>query len=88
MDLSTRLRDRVATFENGENEMGSVVLVVVAVLIGWFAVGWGWPLWLAAIVGGGAAVVARFLFNVVLGASLVGYANHVAKQDSSNEGGE
>jgi len=68
--------------------MGGIVLFVVAVLVGWFAVDWGWPLWLAAIVGGGAGAVARFLFNVLLGASLVGYANHVAKRDSANEGGE
>lgn len=68
--------------------MRTVVMVVVAVLIGWFAVDWGWPLWLAAIVGGGAGVVASFLFNVLLGASLLGYANHIAKRDSANEGGE
>lgn len=68
--------------------MGNVVLIVVALLIGWYAVDWGWPWWLAAIVGGGAGVIARFLFNVVLGASLLGYANHLAKQDSSNKGGE
>jgi len=42
--------------------MGKLIVIVVAVLIGWFAVGWGWPLWLAAIVGGVAGVVARFLF--------------------------
>ena len=66
--------------------MGKLIVIAVAVLIGWFAVGWGWPLWLAAIVGGVAGVVARFLFFLIVGASLMGYANHVTKQESQRDG--
>lgn len=65
--------------------MGNIILVAVALLIGWFAVDWGWPMWLAAVVGGAAGVLARFVFLLLLGTYLAGYANRLSQDESSDD---
>lgn len=68
--------------------MGGIVLAAVALLIGWMAVGWGWPMWLAVIVGGAAGVLARFIVFSLIGAALVGTANRLPRDESSSDGQE